>query len=146
MAAMAEWEAMDDWVGVKGALLLGDRLLTTLRDDYDWIPYPGHWDFVGGGREGSETPRETLIRETREEVALDLSQAEWLWESPFPSFIDPRRGSWFFVLRLPAHAAQGIRMEDEGQGWLLVPPQRFLELPRAVPSLQDRLRVWLDRL
>jgi 8-oxo-dGTP diphosphatase len=139
-------DATDDWVGAKGALLLGELLLTTLRDDLPGIPYPGMWDFVGGGREGRESPRETLSREAEEEVGLDLGPAEWLWESQFPAMIDPSRRSWFFVLRLPSSAARGIRMEDEGQGWMLVPPRRFLTLPRAVPSLQHRLRVWLDGL
>ena len=138
--------AGEDWVGAKGALLLGDRLLTTLRDDFAHIPFPGHWDFVGGGRERQEAPRETLMREAREEVGLELSGAEWLWESAFPSMIDPSRGSWFFVLRMPAEAARAIAMDDEGQGWLLIPPERFLVLPRAVPSLQSRLKVWLGRL
>ena len=139
-------DAGEDWVGAKGALLLGDRLLVTLRDDFAHIPWPGHWDFVGGGREGGETPRETLLREAREEVGLDLSAAEWLWESAFPSMLDPSRGSWFFVLRIPAAAARGLGMADEGQGWMLIPPARFLDLPGAVPLLQDRLRVWLGRL
>ena len=135
---------MQDYVGAKGALFLGNHLLTTLRDDIPTIPYPGFWDFVGGGRERSETPRDTLMREAREEVGLDLSEAEWLWESRFPAMIDPSRTSWFYVLRMPAQAARQIAMADEGQGWLLVPPDRFLTLPRAVPSLQARLRAWMD--
>ena len=137
---------MDDYVGAKGALLLGDSLLTTLRDDFPGLPWAGHWDFVGGGREGGETPRETLIREAREEVALDLSGAEWLWESRFPAMIDPSRTSWFYVLRLPARAARDIVLGDEGQGWQLIPPRDFLSMPCAVPSLQGRLKVWLDGL
>jgi 8-oxo-dGTP diphosphatase len=145
-AGDATGEAREDWVGAKGALLLGDRLLVTQRDDYDWIPYPGHWDFVGGEREPGETPRETLIRETREEVGLDVSGAEWLWEARFPSFADPSRGSWFFVLRLPAGAEAEIVFGDEGQGWRLIPPQDFLAMPGAVPALQERLEVWLDTL
>ena len=59
---------------------------------------------------------------------------------------DPTRTSWFFVLRLPPWEARRIVMADEGQGWMLIPPERFLSLPKAVPSLQDRLRVWLDGL
>jgi 8-oxo-dGTP diphosphatase len=135
---------MQDYVGAKGALFLGSRLLTTLRDDIPTIPYPGFWDFVGGGREGDETPRETLIREAREEVGLDLTGAEWLWESRFPAMVDPTRTSWFYVLRMPAEAAHRIVMADEGQGWLLLRPERFLTLPDAVPSLQARLRAWMD--
>ena len=49
---------MDDFHGAKGALFLGGQLLVTLRDDFDWIPWPGCWDFVGGLREPGETPRE----------------------------------------------------------------------------------------
>jgi 8-oxo-dGTP diphosphatase len=137
---------MRDWVGAKGAVLLGDNLLTTLRDDFAGLPWAGHWDFVGGGREGDETPRETLVREAREEVGLDLSEAQWLWESMFPAMIDPTRTSWFFVLRLPPWEARRIVMADEGQGWMLIRPERFLSMPKAVPSLQDRLKVWLDGL
>ncbi|WP_210530240.1 NUDIX domain-containing protein [Rubellimicrobium arenae] len=137
---------MQDYVGAKGALFLGDDLLATLRDDIPTIPYPGCWDFVGGGREGDETPRDTLVREAREEVGLDLNEAEWLWESRFPAMADPTRTSWFFVLRMPVRAARRIVMADEGQGWLLMPPERFLALPGAVPMLQDRLGVWLGGL
>jgi 8-oxo-dGTP diphosphatase len=60
--------------------------------------------------------------------------------------LDPRRGSWFFVLRLPEGAEREIVFGDEGQGWRLVPPREFLVMPRAVPALQDRLRAWLAGL
>ncbi len=96
---------------------------------------------MGGLREPGETPRETLIREAREEVGLDLSGAEWLWEASYPSSSDPSRVIWFFVLRLPAEAERDIVFGDEGQGWKLVEPEEFLLMPRAVPVLQDRLKV-----
>jgi 8-oxo-dGTP diphosphatase len=137
---------MDDFQGSKGALLLGDRLLVTLRDDFDWIPYPDHWDFVGGLREPGENPRETLLREAREEVGLDLGPAEWLWERTFPSATKQGETIWFYVLRLPAEAERDIVFGDEGQGWKLIPPRDFLSMPKAVPSLQERLKVWLDGL
>ena len=66
--------------GAKAALFIGTDLLCILRDDLAHIPFPAHWDFPGGGREGTETPKETVIRETREEVGLDITGAEWLWE------------------------------------------------------------------
>ena len=137
---------MDNFLGAKGALFIGDQLLVTLRDDFDWIPWPGYWDFVGGEREPGETPRETLTREAREEVGLDLGAAEWLWDSAYPSATQPGRVISFHVLRLPATAEQDIVFGDEGQGWRLVPPEEFLSMPKAVPSLQERLKVWLDRL
>src|SRR4028118_1981630 len=51
-------DATDDFHGAKGALLIGDRLLVTLRDDFDWIPWPNHWGFVGGPRGPGRRPRE----------------------------------------------------------------------------------------
>jgi 8-oxo-dGTP diphosphatase len=138
-------DATDDFHGAKGALLIGDRLLITLRDDFDWIPWPDHWDFVGGLREPGETARDTLIREAREEVGLDLGAAEWLWEDRYPSSSDPSRAIRFFVLRLPAGAERDIVFGDEGQGWRLVPPEEFLVMPRTVTPLRDRLAAWLGQ-
>lgn len=36
--------------------------------------HPGYWQSVTGSREASETPRETAIREVREETGLDARQ------------------------------------------------------------------------
>ncbi len=129
--------------GAKGAILFGDMLLVTLRDDLPGIPWPGCWDLPGGGREGREMPRETLVREVREEVALDVGPAEWLWERSFPSGTHPGETSWFFVLRMPHAAVRGIVMRDEGQGWCLMAPVRFTAMAGAVPFLQDRVSLWL---
>ncbi len=135
-----------DFHGAKGALLIGGRVLVTLRDGFDWISYPGLWDLPGGGREGRETPRETLAREVMEEVGLPLDRAEWLWAREFPSLTDPSRRGWFFVLRLAPEAARGIVMADEGQGWTLMAPSRFVAMKGAVPGMQERLAVWLSSL
>lgn len=104
---------MTGFVGARAAILIGARLLVTLRDDRRDIPWPNMWDLPGGGREGDETPDKTMIRETREEVALDLTGAPALWRREFPS-VHPSGGiAWFFVLRLPARAESAIRLGDE---------------------------------
>lgn len=132
-----------DFHGAKAAILIGGRLLITLRDDVAWIDWPGFWDLPGGGREGNETPRETLAREVMEEVGLDLAGAERLWERVFPSGTRAGARSWFFVLSLPDAAEREIVLGDEGQAWRLVPPGAFLTMEGAVPFLQDRLRTAL---
>ncbi len=132
----------DAFGGAKVALFIGDKLLVTLRDDFAHIPFPSMLDFPGGGREGDESPVQTVTRETREEVGLSLDAAEVLWSGAYPSARGGR--SWFFVARLPDGAEAGIVFGNEGQGWALMQPWNFVRHPRAIPSLARRLQLWLQ--
>lgn len=128
--------------GAKVALFIGDQLLITLRDDFAHIPYPNTWDFPGGGREADETPMQTVLRETQEEVGLVVPPEAFVWQREYEADGGPGM-SWFFVARLPAGAEAGIVFGDEGQGWKLVPLEAFLEMDDAVPSFAGRLRDWM---
>ena len=129
--------------GAKVALFIGDRLLITLRDDRPDIPFPNMWDFPGGGREGEETPFETMARETFEEVALVVPRDAVIWEKRYCWTSTAAEPSWFFVARLPAVAENDIVLGNEGQDWQLVSDARFLDMPDAIPSLISRLRDWI---
>ena len=50
------------------------KFLLYLRDNKPDIPFPGHWDLIGGHIEEGETPEEALIREFKEELDLDLKE------------------------------------------------------------------------
>jgi 8-oxo-dGTP diphosphatase len=50
------------------------RLVIYLRDDKPDIPFPNHWDLIGGHVEAGETPEQALVRETKEEIGLELKQ------------------------------------------------------------------------
>jgi 8-oxo-dGTP diphosphatase len=52
-----------------------NRLIIYLRDDKPDIPFPNHWDFIGGHLEDGETPEQALVREVREEIGVELT--EW---------------------------------------------------------------------
>lgn len=49
------------------------RLIIYLRDDKPTIPFPNHWDLIGGHVEAGETPEVALVREAREEIGVDLA-------------------------------------------------------------------------
>jgi 8-oxo-dGTP diphosphatase len=49
------------------------EFLLALRDNKAWIPFPNHWDLIGGHVEEGETPEEALIREVKEELDIELT-------------------------------------------------------------------------
>jgi 8-oxo-dGTP diphosphatase len=50
------------------------EFLLALRDNKSWIPFPNHWDLIGGHVEDGETPEEALVREIKEELDIDLKE------------------------------------------------------------------------
>lgn len=57
----------------------GQQWLLQLRDDLDWILYPGQWGLFGGHLEPDETPLEALYRELQEEIGYCPPTATPLW-------------------------------------------------------------------
>ncbi len=125
------------YTGTKLVLMIGDKLVTILRDDIAGINWPGHWDLPGGGREGDESPEECVLRELREELALELSEADLIWKKEVPSVTKPGRCAYYFAARLPAGADEKIVFGDEGQEWRLVDPDWFIAHPMAVPHFRE---------
>ncbi len=50
------------------------EFLFYLRDDKPDIPFPAHWDLIGGHVEVGESPEEALVREVKEELDYDLKE------------------------------------------------------------------------
>ena len=130
--------------GAKVALFLGDKLISILRDDFDHIPYPNLWDLPGGGREGDETPFETVTRELNEELGLALTIDALLWQSQFPASDKPDGWVAFFVAQLHVDALSEVKFGDEGERWALFDLAEFIALPNRVPSFGARLKHWVD--
>jgi len=137
---------MDDteFLGAHVALFLGDQLLVTLRDDFAHIPSPGCWDFPGGTRDAGETPLQTLMREVREEVGLELPEAAICYAKKYQSISQPDFENWFFVAHMDAAMADHVMLGDEGQRWALMTPDAFMALPNVVPAFPIQLKSWMD--
>ena len=128
-----------DFLGCKAALLCGDALLTYLRDDKPGLPWPGHWDLPGGGREGAETPEDCLLRELHEEFGLILPPDRLVFRRVWPSMMDNTRASVFFAGRITPAEINAICFGDEGQYWQMMVVANYLSHPLAVPALQARV-------
>ncbi len=50
------------------------EFLLYLRDNKPGIPFPDHWDLIGGHVEEGETPEEALVREVKEELGIELKE------------------------------------------------------------------------
>ena len=137
----AEVKYTMSFTGTKLALFLGPRLLVILRDETVDIPFPGHWDFPGGGRENDETPQECTLRETYEEVGLALAPEELTYARCYPR---PDGDSWFFAAHLSEARVADIRFGDEGQGWELMTSAAYIAHPLGIPRFKDRLQNYLQ--
>jgi 8-oxo-dGTP diphosphatase len=135
-----------DFSGAKLALVAGGSILTYLRDDFAHIPWPGHWDLPGGGREGDETGEACVLRELREEFGLTLPPDRLIWRRELPAMLDAAKASWFFAGRLHPEEIAAIRFGCEGQHWQMMPVAQFLDHPQGVAPLQARARLALTEL
>ncbi|MCI5111301.1 MAG: NUDIX hydrolase [Marivita sp.] len=130
---------MQAFGGAKLILFLGDRIVVLRRDDRPDIPWPGRLDLPGGGREGDETAEACVLRETLEEVGLALCPEDLIWRGRH------KRGV-FFAAHLPCEMERRIVFGSEGQGWMLMAADRYVEHPEAIPHFAQMVRRYLDQL
>ena len=134
---------MSNFVGVKVALLFGDKLLVFLRDDKPGLRFAGMWDFPGGGRENNETPFECIVREVDEEFSIKMKPESILWQKAFPAMHDPKLTGYFMVARITQGDIDDIKFGSEGQKWTLMAVEEFLSRDDVVPHLKERLSTYL---
>jgi 8-oxo-dGTP pyrophosphatase MutT (NUDIX family) len=76
----------DAVVRTVGALLVDrqGRVLLGLRSPHKKA-WPDHWDSIGGKVEAGEAPEQAMIREVKEEVAVDVGTSRRSTRSPSPA-------------------------------------------------------------
>lgn len=137
--AVLDWTEGDAFVATKLVLTSGDDLLVLLRDDFDHIAFPAHWDLPGGGREGTETARDCALRELHEEFGLTLDPDRLESRCAFPAPTAEGRAAIFFTGRLTQQDIDAVKFGDEGQCWRMMPVAEYLTHPRAVPHFRGRV-------
>lgn len=128
--------------GAKLALLHEEQILTLLRDDVPHIPFPGHWDLPGGGREGDESPCRCALRELYEELGLRLPATRVTGRS-FPSAHRPGRTVWLYTGAITQAEISTLQLGDEGQAWRMMPLAEFMLHPKVIPHFPAEVRAIL---
>jgi len=125
--------------------------LMQLRDPLDWIFFPGHWGLFGGAIEKGESDTETLARELKEELELDLEkgQVEYFTrldlDFSFSGHGKIRRD--FYHVAIEPEIVSKLTLR-EGAAMRVFSAKEILLEPRVTPY--DRWAIWLyesqDRL
>lgn len=132
------------WVGVVAVALSGQDGRIFLQQRPARKHHGGLWEFPGGKIEAGETPRQALIREIEEELALTLKE-ESLVAGPFAeevsdigAFADGagKRRITLLLYRCNKWAAAPVPQEGQEAGWFT--REQALALPLA-PMDRDLL-------
>jgi len=78
-----------------------DKVLMQLRDEKVGIAFPGHWGFFGGAIDEGEQPKETALRELKEELDFQPDDLHWLETVALSEFDDQVIHSFFCPLTVP---------------------------------------------
>jgi 8-oxo-dGTP diphosphatase len=147
-AALYEKSVKNDiqFSGAKIALITPDqRILTYLRDVKPDLYMANKWDLPGGGRERDETPIQTILREIKEELGIDLPPNQITYTAPYESERFPGTLSMFMVGKISKRQINHITFGSEGQKYQFIGIDEYLSLPNAVPHLQERFRNYLNK-
>lgn len=93
-------------------ILVEGRYFLQLRDDIPGIFFPNHWGCFGGGVDPGESSEETLRRELREELGLNLAGVDvrYFTRFTFDLAFMGAAGIWrdFYVVDLPPERLKGL--------------------------------------
>lgn len=135
----------EEFTGCKLAYIFNGQLLVYKRDYFAHIPFPGLWDFPGGGRDGNESPETCVLRELNEEFAIALPASRLIYKKKVPDYLNTGN-SFFFVAEGQQAEIEEIVFGSEGQYWKLMAIDEYLSHHQAIPVLITRLLGFLNPL
>ncbi|MEL6736528.1 MAG: NUDIX hydrolase [Pseudomonadota bacterium] len=132
-----------DFVATKCALFCEGELIVIRRDNIVGIPWPDHWDFPGGGREGIESPWKCIQRETFEELGIVLTLPDVHFTMAYQSPTLEGAQSWFFAAQISPERRDNNIFGNEGQGWAQMSLDDYISHHKAIPFLVKELERYL---
>lgn len=122
------------YVGVHGVIANRGRLLVLKRSDV--MPYrPGSWDLPGGHLALGESTEEGLLREIREETALDVTIDRLLG---LHNMIDEPYMQAIYACRLNVYQSLKLRPNEHAEARWVTPAE--LEAMELIPYLERVLK------
>lgn len=121
--------------GVVGVLVREDRLLVIRRAAT--VVAPLAYCFPGGGIEGAESEPAALVRELREELAIDVQPQRLLWRSTTPWNVEL---AWWLAEIEPASEPIPNPLEVHSYAWRQV--EEMLALDALLESNRLFLAAW----
>ena len=121
-----------------------NRVLLQLRDNKEEIFFPNHWGCFGGAIEPDESPKESLIRELKEELDIDINPklVEKFIDISFNTTTasEEKINRYYYVIRLESGFENKINL-GEGQAFEFFDSRSLLTIANVSPY--DRFGLWL---
>ena len=120
-------EKIPTWMLVVALALFDENRRLLLQQRLPGKHHGGLWEFPGGKVENGETPRLALVREIKEELALDILPSQLS-----PAFFAEEEGDQTVVLNLyTATLSMGNPVGNDGQAWGWFAMSDAADLPLA---------------
>ena len=134
-----------DFIGTMGIVYIGKEMLVYRRDGKapSWPLCVG---LPGGGREGEETPFETLAREVKEEFNLNIKEKDIVYSRKYDSVEKPGKFAYFMVAKSKDLLEKDIVFGNEGLYYFLMDPAEYSSLEDAVAPFKARINSYLETL
>ncbi|MEI6553041.1 MAG: NUDIX domain-containing protein [bacterium] len=132
-----------DFIGAKGLVFIGDKILVYRRDTNTNL-FPLHIDLPGGGKEDGESPFDTFKREVKEEFGLEINSTDIEYAKSYMSTVDLTKETFFIVARPAGVKQNDIVFGDEGVEFMLTTLDEYMKLSDAIKRHQDRVADYLN--
>ena len=132
-----------DFNGAKGFVFIGEKLLVYRRDTKT-TNLPLMIDLPGGGREGNESPFETLRREIKEEFGIEIKKENIVYSKALTSTINPLKQSYGFIIKLSKDFENKIVFGNEGLEYFLFTIDEYLKRDDVIERHKPRLVEYLS--